>query len=394
MTRPSALVLDGNVIKVRLQAERIASRTPVHVDWLRFTVSRRHAPAPDLSDLFPNVSDFDTWERVRDLHRVLKQLPDCDTGAAMQARQLAHEVASALGSEFVVASDVRKGHDFYRFRFSIERNGAEVGWVGFQASSDSPRQQAQARTLHCNLYGAACTFGDHGWNLRLADLVEARNGDITRADLALDFFDGLPGGIERVKADFEAGLCDVGGKRPKPNMLGDWTASSQGARSFYFGSKEAGKQTNAYEKGDQLFGVDAGSKWLRVELRYGNKLRELPVDILRDPASFFAGASEWHAAILREADAVVTPEPIKVKPRLALESLTAEVHRNVRWAIRTAGATGAWLFKHASVEQLASIFGTTKLPGRLARFSEREVAAALSNLNLIPTAEGFGPAFA
>lgn len=64
-------------------------------------------------------------------------------------------------------------------------------------------------------------------------------------------------------------------------MIGDWSANPQDGRSFYFGSKEAGKQTNAYEKGHQLFGFEAGSKWLRIELRYGNKLRVLPVDMVR-----------------------------------------------------------------------------------------------------------------
>ena len=50
MTRPakSTLVLDGNEIKVRLQAERIASESVVHIDWLRFTVQLRNAPALSL----------------------------------------------------------------------------------------------------------------------------------------------------------------------------------------------------------------------------------------------------------------------------------------------------------------------------------------------------------
>lgn len=394
MTRPSALVLDGNVVKLRLQAERIAAKSPVHVDWVRFTVSRRHAPPPELDKLFPLVKDVDTWERVRDLASVLKTLPDCDSGAAMQAHQLAEEAAKALGREFSAGVDVLKGHDFYRHRFAITRNDVEVGWVGFGASSDSPRQQAQARTLHCNLYGAACTFADRGWRDRLADLVELRNGELTRCDLALDFFDGMRGGVQRCVDDFNAGRCNVGGKMPKANFLGDWSAHSKGARSFYFGSKEAGKQTNCYEKGDQLFGVEAGSKWLRVELRYGNKLRELPTDMLREPASFFAGASDWHAAALAEADAVVRPEPIKTTPRLAVESIKAEVVRALRWASVVAGPTMAALFRHATEEQFLSVVGTTKRPGRLGRFSDGEVARCFATLDLISPAEGFGPAFA
>ena len=53
-----------------------------------------------------------------------------------------------------------------------------------------------------------------------------------------------------------------------------------------------------YEKGHQLFGPESGSNWLRVELRYGNKLRVLSSDILRNPSNYFAGASPWHASML------------------------------------------------------------------------------------------------
>jgi len=170
-----------------------------------------------------------------------------------------------LGADFGVVSEVRKGHDFYRHRWSIERNGQEVGWVGYLSSGDSPRQLSQARTIHVNLYGSACTFADHGWTDRMATLIDLRDGDITRCDLALDFFDGMAGGLDQVIEDFKAGLCDVAGKRLKCNMVGDWMNGRE--RSFYMGSKEAGKQTNVYEKGTSCLVLMSGNPWLRVELR-------------------------------------------------------------------------------------------------------------------------------
>lgn len=394
MTRPSALVLDGNEVRIRLQAERVASRTPVHVDWVRFTVLRRNEPAPSVDDLFPLADgDASTWERFRELDRMIREVPDCDQGAASDALSLAQDVAEALGDEFTVATEPRKGHDFYRFRLSIERHGAECGWVGFQASSDSPRQRAQARTLHVNLYGAACTFGALGWNHRLATVIDARAGTLTRCDLALDFFDGIEGGIERFLADYEAGAMDVCGKRLKANMVGDWTKHTKGARSLYVGSKEAGKQTNAYEKGDQLFGVESGSRWLRVELRYGNKLRELSSDMLREPASFFAGASEWHAALLREADAVqeVAPAPVRCRGRLPLETVRAEVARVLRWVVRTAGPSAALVLREAPESWLAELMGNPQRPGRLQRFGLGEIRTAMAQ---VLSTEGAGPAFA
>lgn len=401
MTRPSksSLVLDGSEVKVRLQAERAAAKTPVHVDWVRFTVLLRNAAAPSVEDLFPLAAtahhQADAWDDARRqacFAAVLRAVPDGDYAASQQALDLAREVASALGDDFTVAPEMRKGHDFYRFRWSIERQGSECGWIGFLSSGESPRQQAQARTIHCNLYGMACTFAGSGWNHRIADIVDARGGDLTRCDLALDFFDGLPGGIDSIVVDYKAGLCDVGGKRLKSNMVGRWLEGCE--RSLYFGSKEAGKQTNCYEKGHQLFGVESGSEWLRIELRYGNKLRVLSSDMLRRPSDFFAGASDWHAAMLLKADAIVTPEPVKCNGRLAAETVEAEVTRNLRWAFETAAPTIAAAFQNLGDEFL-ELVTNKKLPGRLQKFSASEIRQAFgAAFRRVTTVEGARPAFA
>lgn len=227
MTRPSKndLVLDGNEVKLRLKAERANTQQAVHVDWVRFTCNLRSAPIPSVDDLFPRKNGVrwaDEIGNMEQLARVLRDLPDNDFAASAQAKTLAEQACEALGPDFSVYPEVRKGHDFYRFRWSIVRNGQECGWVGYLSSGDSPRQHAQAKTIHCNLYGTACTFAQHGFNDRLAAIVEATNATLTRIDLALDFFDGFTGGMERIKADYMAGLMDVNGRRPGCNLVGDW----------------------------------------------------------------------------------------------------------------------------------------------------------------------------
>lgn len=384
MTRPAkssaALVLDGSEVKARLLAERVASKSVVHVDWVRFTCLLRNSPAPALDDLFPPpsaaVNIWDEGYRTLELRRILASLPDADFAASAQAKDLATEVAQALGDDYSVTPEVKKGHDFYRHRWSIERNGVECGWVGYLSSGDSPRQQSQARTIHCNLYGAACTFAAHGWRDRIATIIEDRGGDMTRCDLALDYFDGFAGGMNRVLEDYKNGLCDSGGKRLKCNMVGDW--ANHHARSFYMGSKEAGKQTNIYEKGDQLFGVEAQSKWLRIELRYGNKLRVLSPEMLRRPADFFAGASDWHASMLLEADAIATPEPVRCTPRLQLETVEAEVSRSLRWFRDVAAPSCAAAIEFLGFDELAAMVSNQKLPGRLQKFSLTEIRRAFA----------------
>lgn len=382
MTRQakSTLVLDGSEIKARLLAERSASKSVVHVDWVRFTCLLRNVPAPSVDDLFPKQSFSSIWDdghRMAEIRKELSSLPDADYAASCQAKDLASTVAESLGQDYTVAPEIRKGHDFYRFRWSIERNGVECGWVGYLSSGDSPRQRSQSRTIHCNLYGTACTFAHHGWTHRLASIIEDRNGDMTRCDLALDFFDGVPGTpdyLSQIVSDYRNGLCNSGGKPLKCNMVGDW--ANHQSRSFYLGSKEAGKQTNVYEKGHQLFGPDVGSNWVRFELRYGNKLRVLTPDMLRRPADFFAGASDWHASILLLSDQVVIPEPVKTTTRLALETVEAEAVRSVRWFRDVAAPTCAAAIEFLGFEEVYSIIKDQKLPGRLQKFTLPEIKRA------------------
>ena len=380
MTRPSVLTVDGQEIKLALIAERVGSKVPVHVDWLRFTTRLRELEIPEVDRLFPAsdaaVNVWDTEYREREFRRHLSSVPDCDFLPSAQAFELAEKVAAALGPDYSVNSEVRKGHDFYRYRWSIERAGAECGWVGYLSSSDSPRQRAQSSTIHCNLYGLACTFAAAGWNTRLADLVDCVQGDITRCDLALDFFDGLSGGLDGIVEEYHAGACDVGGRRLKSNCVGDWLNGRE--RSLYFGSKEAGKQTNCYEKGHQLFGPDSGSKWLRVELRYGNKLRVLGSDMLRRPADFFAGASDWHLEILRRAECESVAEKVRTVGRLAVETVDAECSRVIRWVKQTARPSLAVLVEYLDPCDLWELLKAARRPGRLAKFHENEVSAALS----------------
>lgn len=400
MTRSSCLVLEGNEVKLRLEAERLQTGSPVHVDWLRFTIHLRHAPVPTVEHLFPAPEADDQWHsahtldeqdrRRRDLVRLLRGIPDPDFAAATQALEVANGVCEILGPGFTVDPEVKKGHDFYKHRWSILRAGAECGWVGYLASGNSPRQQAQSKTIHCNLYGNACTFARPGWPVVMAHYLEDHRALITRCDLALDFFEGIRGGMDRVVADYDAGGMDHRGHRPEHNCVGAWRPGGKG-RSFYFGSKAAGKQTNVYDKGVQLYGKQDATGWQRIELRYGNQKRLLPIDMLRRPADFFAGASDWHAALLVEHGAIAIPEPVKTEPRLPLETLQAECTRNARWFFSTAGKSAALAFLCMDLETLASFFeNCAELPGRLSKFTRSEVQRVYQECHKRVSASGSG----
>ena len=378
MTRPSrsALVLDGQKVKLRLQSARVEGDNLIHVDWLRFTVRLEEKPL-HLDKFFPMHRGFDSSEMI-DLRRWMRECGDHpDWKPKQQALYLAYQVVEALGDGFSFDYEPRKGHDFYAARISILHEQKEVGWVGYGASSDGPRQHKQAQTLHVNLYGAACTFAQNGWRDQVADLIHQRGGQITRIDLALDCFDGREGGMEAIKQDYERGACNVGGKQPRCSLAGDWCNGKE--RSFYIGSRQAGKQTNVYEKGHQLFGAESGEKWMRFELRYGNKLRHIDIDALTNPDSYFAGASDWHCQVLAEQKAAA-PIPLPCKKKLSAETARAAVSRVLNWFRTNAAPSLKVIFEHVSNEHLLEMFMDKSLPASLNGYSQAQISAAFRQI--------------
>ena len=413
MKASNDLVLVNNEIKLRLQIERQTSSSLVHVDWIAFTVQMRHAPVPSVETLFPTSeprsysyaearlglieteTDREREAFFRRYHRekivgMLRELEDEDYSAHIQAFQLAEDVATILGPGFVASSELCRGLNFYKHRYNIERFGRTVGWVGFLSVAKGARSEAQAKTIHVNLEGMACTFAQAGWREELADYIDDHHGLITRCDLALDFFEGVAGGWSRFRPEYDSGLMDHMGRRPKCKVNDEWDGLGEG-RSIYLGSRQAGKLTNIYEKGKQLFGARDSTDWTRIELRYGNQKRLLPTELLRNPDGCFSGASSWHASMLREAGSMAAPLPIKTEPRLPEQTILAECVRNARWAISTAGKSLALAMKYMDFETLAGfVDNCAEMPNRLSKFSRDEVEAHYAQAFKQVSASGSG----
>ena len=387
MTVPKKPVFDGNVVKVRCEERRVAGRGCV-VDGLRFTLRVDALPDEEfLPDLPPVLSDniWDEGYRLRKLKEAWEEI-EKDAGPAAKALQkasaLAARVAAILSSDFRIGP-VNKGHDFYRWRLPILFNGQEVAAVHAWSASASEKQAGQRATVNVYIHGGACTFATPGWERRMYTAMSPTDWVITRVDLAVDLFDGLQGGIESVYADYQAGGWDHLGKRPKPDSMG-WCKGH--SRSLYFGDRYGGKQTNWYEKGDQLFGhdeaVERGIRWLRCELRYGNKLRFLEPEMLIRPGDFFAGASAAHERYLRMAEEQLAtsikaePEAVKCHRPDALMHIEAECARVVRWVRHTAGAALKVVFDHMTDDQLTNVLQEAGTPRRLRGFGVDQVSKA------------------
>lgn len=405
MAKSNVLVVDGGEVKFRLEAERQASTNIVHVDWLRFTVLLRNVvPTFDtLPDFRPGANGkherylqsvkfgTDKYDYLSApaqaivIRRTVEEI-ELDhkdpqfVGACSQAYDLAREVAKVLGPDFTVNTQLKPGQDFYKYRFSIERVGHECAWVGFLAAGNGQAKAAQDQSIHVNIQGHACTFAQHGWREKMADVIDMHRGKITRADLAVDFFDGLGFDFAQLLEDYRADLFKVRGKNPACNLAGDWANGS--ARSMYIGSRQSGKITNIYEKGDALFGVKALSPWVRIELRYGDQLRILPTELLRTPDSFFAGASEWHELMLSAAGSQRFATPVPCHKALEQQTVVAEVTRNLRWLRDSAKATVVAALTFMDYDTLLQFIDPDQklLPGRLKKFARVELSAAYTKV--------------
>ena len=148
-----------------------------------------------------------------------------------------------------------------------------------------------------------------------------------------------------------------------------------------FRFQRSGQQTNVYEKGVQLFGVHDATRWERVELRYGNKLRDLPVEVLRRPDDFFADASDWHRLVLSEQGATAGSGAIKVRAKQAVETVKAEATRCVRWLQNTAGPSMAVAFEFLGEDRFLELITGRLRPGRLRKFTDNEIKAACAALS-------------
>lgn len=131
--------------------------------------------------------------------------------------------------------------------------------------------------------------------VELLDGIEAR---LTRVDTAVDFHEGQFSMLAAVRS-YKRGEFMTGGTPPRARNQGDWTAHKGAGRTLYVGGRLSGKEARIYEKGKQL--GDKESKWVRFEVEWLNRDRVLPLDILTDPARYFAGAYPVCSRIIKKA---------------------------------------------------------------------------------------------
>lgn len=236
-----------------------------HVDFLTFTFDAGH--------LIPEASDATIAAVRAELLKEVGQISE-----AGRAR-LAWLVFDVLLSEFApglrLDDELRGFRNFYDNHCRILSDAGEV--CGFIALGG----MRQKSTVCVELTGTGCAHV-MAWDSLRAKLEEVQ-GKLTRVDVAHDDYTGRFGLADALRW-YNEGLFTSRGRPPAVQEMG-WNDES--GRTLYIGKNTGNQQLCIYEKGKQL--GDKESRWIRWEGRFGSKYREIPFEILSEPAAFLVG---------------------------------------------------------------------------------------------------------
>jgi len=201
---------------------------------------------------------------------------DLDVGAEVW-ELLKRVIGSVSGVTAPPTKGYAQGCKFYVRSFGQQVNIGRCDWGG----------DLHLGRARLELFGSGSSVVKHWWGV-LDWLDDQDEVKITRVDLALDFLEGefgIKDGVQWLKE----GLFNNGGRNPRHSTPGDWLSEQPThGRTLEIGRRENGKMLRVYEKGRQLGRQD--SKWVRFEVEIRNNDREIPLDVLRNPGKYFAGA--------------------------------------------------------------------------------------------------------
>lgn len=219
----------------------------------------------------------------------------------------------------------------------------------------------QNNTIHITLTGVGCGTVASWDAVRV--FCASLGGQVSRCDIAVDVLDP-DWGVERCLSLYLQGLFNSGGRRPEHDTRGPWFGerTRRKGRTIYIGTRRAGRQLCCYEKGKQL-GGDAPEGWCRWELRlYGDTRRQVPLEVLTNPAPYFAGAY-WALSEMCKVE-----KGIRIQVDRARLVATEERHK--AWLRRCAGRAIWFVTETEPGETIAdklSSFMIEEIPTSLAR---------------------------
>lgn len=288
-------------------------------------------------------------------------------GEGVQARAVAEMVACHFfaGCGIRVADVAGKGR-FYKQRVSLrDADDNHVGLIEMGGPHTVRQDGIYTARIEltgdgCRLYVGAAGSGHAKRWLELRAKLESCAGRLTRVDVAADDLDGeFP--LTWAMQIWEAGEFDNRGQRPKARHINDF--GSGDGQTFYVGSVSSEKQMRVYEKGKEQ--GDPESPWVRYEAQFSSSRRkELPLDMLRDPAAYLLGAYP----VLRFINALASRIDVT---DAAMAATWKSARRHLR---RQYGATLSFIVKNTpSDNALARVIRTLTSP-KLPAWASKEAA--------------------
>lgn len=181
---------------------------------------------------------------------------------------------------------------FYAWRCKLESDGGDMVGLVELGGGHTCRVDGTV-TARVELTGVGCRIyetssgSDHAqrWSL-FASLLGACDARLTRIDIAADDFAGAYP-VAWALEQYEAGNFDRRGQRPKARLIDDM--GNRTGKTLYVGSRMSENQLRVYEKGREQ--GDPASEWVRYEGEFhASNRRELPLEMLVDPAPYLVGA--------------------------------------------------------------------------------------------------------
>lgn len=235
---------EGGSPRTVIRGESVQSQGLAIIDYLRFT-------------FLPSCTISNSLEQLRCYFKLWFPLPvnfvPSDKG--MFGYESSHDVMVWVDGEFMRIAIVAAG-------------GAKTG-----------------NTMMVDMSGQGCSLVED-WRAVFATMQDL-DARITRVDTALDLLEGFT--LDQFDDLYFAGEFNCGGRIPSRRYMEGGNCHDQysNGRTLYLGKKVNGKELCIYEKGKQLGNPE--SEWLRIEIRFGNRDRVIPHDVVLDPTSYFAG---------------------------------------------------------------------------------------------------------
>lgn len=200
--------------------------------------------------------------------------------------EFAPMLARIFGKKYAVISQNQNGANFYKYSFNFGENYGKI-CIGGQRDS-----------VLIMLNGTGCSLAPQGWESYMHQFLSTLDENkqkpkITRIDLAHDDLLGEYLDVHVLDQLETDGLFSCGGAPHTVGHLGNWKYDDPNNKglTLNLGMRESGKFARFYEKGKKLGDKDGKyANWVRAEIEFKANDRIIPLDVLKDPSSYFMGA--------------------------------------------------------------------------------------------------------